>query len=153
MLACVWCFFSTPCRVTWSIEGGDEFGYENVITTHFASAERRPWANKWVSEGDLVWTRDAAVQYYPAEVTSGWGYWASQEANDLDIDVANIFRVVFKSVDIDAVPGKIVASFRAKRSIQEIADKKHENTQSIYGTHSQTSRFIKSTNLGSLTSS
>jgi hypothetical protein len=42
--ACVW-FFSTPCRVTWSIEGGDEFGYENVITTHFASAERRPRAN------------------------------------------------------------------------------------------------------------
>ena len=37
----LWCFFSTPCRVTWSIEGGDEFGYENVITTHFASAERR----------------------------------------------------------------------------------------------------------------
>jgi hypothetical protein len=31
--------------VTWSIEGGDEFGYENVITTHFASAERRPRAN------------------------------------------------------------------------------------------------------------
>lgn len=23
----------------WGIEGGDEFGYENVITTHFASAE------------------------------------------------------------------------------------------------------------------
>src|SRR3990172_4414332 len=43
--ACVWCFLSTPCRVTWSIEGGDEFGYENVITTHFASAERRPPAN------------------------------------------------------------------------------------------------------------
>jgi hypothetical protein len=43
--ACIWCFFSTPCRVTWSIEGGDEFGYENVITTHFASAEERPRAN------------------------------------------------------------------------------------------------------------
>jgi len=39
--ACVGCFFSTPYRVTWSIEGGDEFGYENVMTTHFASAERR----------------------------------------------------------------------------------------------------------------
>jgi hypothetical protein len=40
----------------------------------------------------------------------------------LDIDVANIFRVVFKSVDIDAVPGKVVACFRATRSIQEVAD-------------------------------
>src|SRR5512132_2181532 len=43
--ACVGCFFSTPHRVTWSIAGGDEFGYENVMTTHFASAERRPRAN------------------------------------------------------------------------------------------------------------
>lgn len=57
-------------------------------------------------------------------MTSGWEYWASQEANDLDIDVANIFRVVFKSVDIDAVPEKIVACFRATRTIQEVADKR-----------------------------
>jgi hypothetical protein len=34
---CVWCFLSTSCRVTWSIEAGDEFGYKNVITAHFAS--------------------------------------------------------------------------------------------------------------------
>ncbi|WP_413871648.1 hypothetical protein [Desulfobacula sp.] len=82
------------------------------------------YINKWVSEGDLVWTRDAAGKYYLARATSGWEYWTSKEANDLDIDVANIFRVVFKSVDIDAVPGKIVACFRATRSIQEVADKK-----------------------------
>lgn len=82
------------------------------------------YINRWVSEGDLVWTRDAEGQYYLARVTSGWEYWTSQEANDLDIDVANIFRVVFKSVEIDAVPGKIVACFRATRSIQEVADKK-----------------------------
>ena len=43
--ACVWCFFRTPCRVTWSIEGADESGCENVIATHFASAKRRPQAN------------------------------------------------------------------------------------------------------------
>jgi len=82
------------------------------------------YINKWVSEGDLVWTRDAAGQYYLARATSGWEYWTSKEADALDIDVANIFRVVFKSVDIDAVPGKIVACFRATRSIQEVADKK-----------------------------
>lgn len=82
------------------------------------------YIKKWVSEGDLVWTRDAAGQYYLARVISGWEYWTSQEANDLDIDVANVFRVVFKSVDLDAVSGKIVACFRASRSIQEVADKK-----------------------------
>ncbi len=82
------------------------------------------YIKKWVSEGDLVWTRDAAGQYYLARVKSGWEYWISQEARDLDIDIANIFRVDFKSVDIDAVPGKIIACFRATKSIQEVADKK-----------------------------
>lgn len=82
------------------------------------------YIKKWVSEGDLVWTRDATGQYYLARVTSGWEYWISQEANQLDIDIANIFRVVFKSVDIDDVPGKVVACFRATRTIQEVADMK-----------------------------
>ena len=82
------------------------------------------YIKKWVSEGDLVWTRDPAGQYYLTRVISGWEYWVSQEANDFDIDIANIFRVVFKTVDIDDVPGKIVACFRASRSIQEVADKK-----------------------------
>lgn len=82
------------------------------------------YIQKRVSKGDLVWTRDTTGQYYLTQVISGWEYWTSQEAKDLDIDVANIFRVVFKSVDIDAVPGKIIACFRATRSIQEIADKR-----------------------------
>jgi len=82
------------------------------------------YIQKWVSEGDLVWTRDTEGQYYLARVTSGWEYWTSLEAKELDIDVANIFRCVFQSVDIDAVPGKIIACFRATRSIQEVADNK-----------------------------
>jgi hypothetical protein len=82
------------------------------------------YIKKLVSEGDLVWTRDADGQYYLARVTSGWEYFTSPEANELDIDIANIFRCVFKRVDIDAVPGKIVACFRAARTIQEIGDNK-----------------------------
>jgi hypothetical protein len=82
------------------------------------------YIKKWVSEGDLVWTRNADGVYYLSRVTSGWEYWTSQEAKDLNIDIANIFRVVLKPVDIDAVPGKIVACFRGSRTIQQIADKK-----------------------------
>lgn len=83
------------------------------------------YIHKWVSEGDLVWSRDPdAKQYYLARVTSGWEYWTSPEAKELDIDIANIFRCVLQRVDIDAVPGKIVACFRATRSIQEVADNK-----------------------------
>lgn len=79
------------------------------------------YIKKWVDKGDLVWTRDAFGQYYLAMVISGWEYWVGPEAKKMDIDIANIFRVKFKKVDIDAVAGKIIASFRARRTIQKIS--------------------------------
>ncbi|GIL06876.1 MAG: hypothetical protein BroJett031_33960 [Betaproteobacteria bacterium] len=79
---------------------------------------------EWVTPGDLVWTRAPSGHYYLARVLSGWEYWATEEAQRLDIDIANIFRCELKRVDTDDVPGKIVACFRASRSIQEIADDK-----------------------------
>lgn len=71
-----------------------------------------------------MWTRDPAGRYYLARVLSGWEYWQTEEARRLDIDIANIFRCKIKPVDTDDVPGKIVASFRSSRTIQEIADDK-----------------------------
>lgn len=82
------------------------------------------YIHKWVSAGDLVWTRDASGNYYLALVTSGWEYWTTEESRRLDIDIANIFRCELRPVAIDEVPGKIIACFRATRSIQEIADAK-----------------------------
>ena len=82
------------------------------------------YIEKWISKGDLVWTRDPEGRYYIARVVSGWEYWISPEAIAVDIDIANVFRVEFRPVEIDAVPGKIIAAFRAPRTIQEIADKK-----------------------------
>jgi hypothetical protein len=82
------------------------------------------YIQKWVSPGDLVWTRDPSGQYYLSRVTSGWEYWTTEESKQLDIDIANIFRCELKYVDIDEVPGKIVACFRASRTIQEVADDK-----------------------------
>jgi len=80
------------------------------------------YIKRWVREGDLVWTRDVAGQYYLARVKSDWEYWISPESVEMDIDVANIFRCEILPVDIDAVPGKVVACFRATRTMQEIAD-------------------------------
>ncbi len=74
----------------------------------------------WVSEGDLVWTRSTEGQYYLARVKSGWEYWMGPAAIEKDIDIANIFRVEFVPVSLDAVPGKIVACFRPARTMQEI---------------------------------
>jgi hypothetical protein len=80
------------------------------------------YIQKWVSPGDLVWTRDPSGRYYLGRVTSGWEYWVTEESKRLDIDIANIFRCELKPVDIDEVPGKIVACFRGPRTIQEVAD-------------------------------
>jgi len=82
------------------------------------------YIHKWVTPDDLVWTRDPSGHYYLARVLSGWEYWQTEEARRLDIDIANIFRCELKRVDTNAVPGKIVACFRASRTIQEIADDK-----------------------------
>ncbi len=82
------------------------------------------YIKKWVSAGDLVWTRNALGAYYLARVLSGWEYWTSIESQSCDIDIANVFRVKMFAVELDAVPGKVVACFRAQRTMQEIADPK-----------------------------
>ncbi len=82
------------------------------------------YIQKWVSKDDLVWTRDTGGMYYLAKVRSGWEYWVSPEGKENDIDIANIFRVDFQKVHIDEVPGRVVASFRSPRTIQEVTCKK-----------------------------
>lgn len=79
------------------------------------------YIKRWVSAGDLVWTRDADGKYYLAKVKSGWEYWIGPDATEKDIDLANIFKVTFVPVSLDAVPGKVVACFRPSRTIQEIS--------------------------------
>jgi hypothetical protein len=78
--------------------------------------------HKWISEGDLIWTRDLLGQYYLARVISRWEYWMSEEAVNLDIDIGNIVRCAFLEVELDKVPGKVKACFRPARTIQKIAD-------------------------------
>lgn len=82
------------------------------------------YINKWVGKNDLVWTRDFGGEYYLARVVSGWEYFVDKESIEKDIDIANVFRVEFQKVTIDQVPGKVIACFRAPRTIQEIADEK-----------------------------
>lgn len=93
------------------------------------------YINEWMNQGDLIWTRDILGQYYIARATSGWEYWTTEESKRLDIDIANIFRCEIKKVNIDDVPGKVVACFRAPRTIQEIADiKAVEYTKCLWNT-------------------
>jgi len=75
-----------------------------------------------ISEGCLVWTRDTQSNYYLARVLSGWEYFTTEESLSRNIDIGNVFRVAFKKLSADEVPGKVVASFRARRTLQAIAD-------------------------------
>lgn len=100
------------------------------------------YIKKWVSEGDLVWTRSDDGKYFLAQVKSGWEYWISESAVKKDIDLANIFRVTLLPVESDAVPGKVVACFRATRTIQEIASKPAiEYSKYLWNTLSNTNEY------------
>lgn len=121
-----YCLDEKLLGVGWRIEGPntkdwDQY-YREASKTH-PDLNVCSYIHKWVSAGDLVWTRSPApCQYYLACVKSGWEYWSSHEARDQDIDIANIFHCQILPVEVDAVPGKVVNSFRASRTIQEIAD-------------------------------
>ena len=95
--------------------------YSEAITIH-ENLNTCKYMKKWVGEGCLVWTRDPQGTYYLARVLSGWEYFTTEEAIQKDIDIGNVFRVSFERVDIDEVPGKVVASFRPNRTLQQIAD-------------------------------
>jgi len=98
--------------------------YFNEATEIYDNLNVCQYIKKWVGKDDLVWTRDMAGEYYLARVISGWEYFVDGESIKKDIDIANVFRVEFKKVAIDQVSGKVIASFRARRTIQRITDEK-----------------------------
>lgn len=100
------------------------------------------YIKRWVSRGDLVWTRDHNGTYYLARVKSEWEYWMGPEAINKDIDIANIFRVEHISVSLDDVPGKVVVCFRPARTIQEIKSRAAiEYTKYLWNRVSGTSNY------------
>ncbi len=109
-----WQLHSNKTSATW-----DEY-LEEAEKIH-GNLQVCKYIKKWVSAGDLVWTRDTNGNYYLAKVQSGWEYFVTSESTDKDIDISNIFRVKFIPVEIDAVPGKIVACFRPAKTFQEVA--------------------------------
>ena len=98
----------------------DEFYHE--ASQYYDNLRICTYIEKYVSEGDLIWTRDPDGHYYLARVKSGWEYWITEEAIEQDIDIANVVRCTIRPVELDYVPGKVVACFRAPKTIQEIAN-------------------------------
>ena len=101
-------------RLSWDeyiVDAERKYGYKDVQNIRYLHRE--------VKENDLIWTRDTDGSYYLGRVVSPWEYRATEEA--LQADIVNICCCELVSVDLaDAVPGKVVASFRAPRTIQAI---------------------------------
>ena len=100
--------------------------YHREASQYYDNLSICTYIEKYVSEGDLIWTRDPDGRYYLAQVKSGWEYWITEEAIEKDIDIANVVRCTIRPVELDYVPGKVVACFRAPRTIQEIANKENK---------------------------
>ena len=113
-------FLGAGWRVDLAHNTNDWDEYHAKAIQRYGAVQVCQYIQDWVEEGSLVWTRDTKGQYYLARVSSGWEYWYCQEASGKDIDIANVFRCDIRPVPIDAVPGKVVACFRAPRTIQEV---------------------------------
>jgi len=89
------------------------------------------YLHDYVKPGDLIWTRDPGGCYYLARVLpprppdtqdgSAWEYLDTPRGSE--VDVVNVVRCrIFPVRQPDDVPGKVIACFRARRTIQAIAD-------------------------------
>ncbi len=74
-----------------------------------------------MADGHLCWTRDTAGIYYLGRITGPWAYIATPDHRRAD--VVNIRPCEWIEVGpVDAVPGKVVSSFRPNRTVQAVDD-------------------------------
>jgi hypothetical protein len=72
-------------------------------------------------QGDLCWTRDTTGLYYLGRITGPWRYVGNEE--NRRADVVNLRPCEWVGVGpVDAVPGKVVSSFRPSRTVQVVDD-------------------------------
>lgn len=111
------------------VNGWDEY-YRKYMIQNPAFAEGTFDHRRWranthrliveIRENDLVWFRDkSAPQYYIGRITGPWNSRNDPEARENDIRLVRPVEIV--SVDAD-VPGKVLAAFRASRTLQKVAN-------------------------------
>lgn len=95
--------------------------YERQATEKFGHKDlsRVRFLHNHVRSNDLIWTRDTRGAYYLARVVSPWEYLDTPKGRDADI--TNVVRCRILPVpQADDVPGSVVSSFRARRTIQSM---------------------------------
>ena len=120
-----YCLAQGVLGMGWAVAGGPHLTWDEYI----AAAEQIPeyknvlsvrYLHREVKKNELIWTRDTKGCYYLGRVTDPWEYLATPEAREADI--VNICHCELVPVGADAVPGKVVASFRPGRTIQAIGN-------------------------------
>jgi hypothetical protein len=88
--------------------------------------------------GDLIWTRDWFANYFLGRINSDWYYDTSDECSQADI--VNVRKCDWQKIGTEeAVPGKVVSSFRPARTVQRIDDETvYSFSQVIYNEKSNT---------------
>jgi hypothetical protein len=105
-----WDEYEALAKIEYAGENGEEADLGRVRFLHSRVHAR-----------DLIWTRDTRGKYYLAKVESPWEYHETSASRDADI--VNFGRCRILAVpEPDDVPGKVVACFRAQRTIQSIVD-------------------------------
>jgi hypothetical protein len=107
-------------RITDSIDEISWEEYSSQAKQQFPNIDTVNYLKTRIKPNDLIWTRDALGDYYLAKVRSEWKYYNTIEANEEDIDIANVVEVDFIKIPTNEVPGKVIACFRATRTLQAI---------------------------------
>ncbi|OQA56216.1 MAG: hypothetical protein BWY41_01546 [Candidatus Atribacteria bacterium ADurb.Bin276] len=107
-------------RITDSITEISWEEYSSQAKKQFPNIDTVNYLKNRIKPGDLIWTRDEVGDYYLAKVKSGWKYFNTTEANENDIDIANVVEVDFIKIPTNEVPGKVIACFRPTRTLQAI---------------------------------
>ena len=130
------CFEGNILGVGWPVVAAsplDWGSYERLGTQEYYDRGDKGWwpavnaIRNRMKVGDLCWSRDWDGKYYLGRVVGPWEYRAASE--HIDADVVNVRSCHWVSVGTeDAVPGKVLNSFRASRTLQAV----HDNTIRFY---------------------
>ncbi len=122
-----YCMRHNVIGVGWGIpESGPSLTWDQYLAD---AAEEHPgdplasvrYIHDNVRPGDLVWSRDSRGEYLLARVSSPWHY-HNLGSETIDADIFNTVGCTFQRVKPEAVPGKIIASFRPQKTIQPVAN-------------------------------
>ena len=125
------CLDRNVLAVGWGVGGSDRLDWDTYETRGTAKYYNVKGHKGWwpavnalrnrMAEGDLCWTRDWEGNYSLGRVFGEWEYRATPE--HIAADVHNVRRCRWiRTGTADSVPGKVLNSFRAGRTVQAVHD-------------------------------